>query len=60
MGLIMMMSGRVGKEWDDDQTKWDVGDGTSTTTRNNHQMVKKGWVPTIYKTGYHIYSWSAL
>ncbi len=43
MGSTMMMSGRVGKEWDDDQTKWDAGDGTSTTTCNKHQMEKRRW-----------------
>jgi hypothetical protein len=35
--------GGVGEEWDDDQTKWDAGYGTSTTTRNNHQMIKRRW-----------------
>ncbi len=43
MGSTTITSGRVGEEWDDDQKKWDAGDGTSTTTRNNHQMVKRRW-----------------
>jgi hypothetical protein len=41
MGLTMTTNGRAGKERDDDQMKWEVGDGTSTTTRINHQMVKR-------------------
>jgi hypothetical protein len=43
MGSTMIMSGGVGEEWDNDQTKWDAEDGTSTTTCNNHQMVKRQW-----------------
>jgi hypothetical protein len=43
MGLTTTTNGGVGEERDDDQTKWDAGDGTSTTTRNNHQMVKRRW-----------------
>jgi hypothetical protein len=41
MGLTTTTNGRAGEERDDDQTKWEVGDGTSTMTHNNHQMVKK-------------------
>ncbi len=43
MGLTTITSGGVGEEWDDDQTKWGAEDGTSTMTRNNHQMVKRRW-----------------
>ena len=43
MGLTTITSGGIGEEWDDDQTKWDAGDGTLTTTRNNHQVVKRRW-----------------
>jgi hypothetical protein len=43
MGSTMITSGGVGEEWDDDQMKWDAGYGTLTTTRNNHQMVKRQW-----------------
>jgi hypothetical protein len=43
MGSTMITSGGVGKEWDNDQTKWDAKDGTSAMTRNNHQMVKRRW-----------------
>jgi hypothetical protein len=43
MGATTITSGGGGKEWDDDQTKWDAGDGTSMTTRNNHQIVKRQW-----------------
>ncbi len=41
--MTTITSGRVGDEWDDDQTKWDARDGTSMTTRNNHQKVKRQW-----------------
>ena len=41
MGSTMIMSSGVGEEWDDDQTKWEAGDGTSMTTSINHQMVKR-------------------
>ncbi len=43
MWSTTITSGSVGKEWDDDQTNWDAGDGTSMTTHNNHQMVKRRW-----------------
>ncbi len=43
MGSTTITSGGVREEWDDDQTKWDMGYGTLTTTRNNHQMVKRRW-----------------
>jgi hypothetical protein len=43
MESTTITSSRVGKEWDKDQTKWDVGDGTLRTSRNNHQMVKRQW-----------------
>ncbi len=42
-GSTTITSGGVGKEWDNDQTKWEAGDGTSTMTHNNHQMVKRQW-----------------
>ncbi len=41
MRSTTIMSGGVRKEWDDDQIKWDAGDSTLTTTRNNHQMVNR-------------------
>ncbi len=41
MGLTTTTNGRAGEERDDGQTKWEAGDGTSTTTRINHQMVKR-------------------
>ncbi len=43
MGSTTITSGGVGEEWDDDQTKWDAGEDTSTRTRNNQQMVKRRW-----------------
>ncbi len=30
-------SNGVGEEWDDDQTKWDVEDGTLMSSCNNYQ-----------------------
>ncbi len=38
MGSTTTTNGRVGEKRDDDQMKWDAGDGISTTTRNNHQI----------------------
>ncbi len=43
MGSIKITSGGVGEEWDNYQTKWDAEDGTSMTTHNNHQIVKRRW-----------------
>ncbi len=36
MGLTTTMNGGAGEERDNDQTKWDAGDGTSRNTCNNH------------------------
>jgi hypothetical protein len=41
MGSTMTTNAGAGEERDDDQTKWEAGDGTSTMTRINHQMVKR-------------------
>ncbi len=41
MGSTTTTNGGAGMERDDDQTKWEAGDGTSTTTRIDHQMVKR-------------------
>jgi hypothetical protein len=41
MGLTTTTNGGAGEERDDYQTKWEARDGTSTTTRINHQMVKR-------------------
>jgi hypothetical protein len=41
MGLTTTTNGGAGKERDNDQTKWEAGDGISTTTHINHQMVKR-------------------
>ena len=41
MGSTTTTNGGAGEERDDDQTKWEAGDGTSTMTCSNHQMVKR-------------------
>ncbi len=41
MGSTTKINGGAGEERDDDHTKWEAGEGTSTTTRINHQMVKR-------------------
>ncbi len=41
MGSTGTTHGGAGKERDNDQTKWEAGDGTSTTTCINHQMIKR-------------------
>ncbi len=38
MGSTTTTNSGVGNERDNDHTKWDAGDGTSTTTLNNHQI----------------------
>jgi hypothetical protein len=41
MGSATTTNGGAGEERDNDQMKWDAGDGTSMTTRINHQMVRR-------------------
>jgi hypothetical protein len=41
MGSTTTTNAGTGEERDNDQTKWEAGDSTSTMTCINHQMVKR-------------------